>query len=76
MRMLLCREISKHLKEVSSGCYQESVQRINDWRKFNGDVVSSDGRLIFLTHGKAQHNTIVFFMEISIAPANLNPLGR
>jgi pimeloyl-ACP methyl ester carboxylesterase len=56
--------------------YQESVRRINDLRKLDGEEVSPDGRIIFLTHGEKKKNVIVFFHGNTNSPRQFEELGK
>lgn len=58
-----------------SRSYQESVRRINNLRILDGDDVSPDGRLIFLTHGEKTRNVIVFFHGNTNSPRQFEALG-
>jgi len=59
-----------------SWSYQESVRRINDLRRFDGDDVSPDGRVIFLARGEKTHSAIVFFHGNTNSPRQFEALGK
>jgi carboxylesterase len=61
---------------VPSRSYQESVRRIDDLRNVDGDEVSSDGHLVFLTHGKRVGRVIVFFHGGTNSPRQFRALGE
>ncbi len=69
--------MSQFLSQVNpSQDYQESVKRINDLRTLDGEDVSPDGRLIFLTHGEKARKAIVFFHGNTNSPRQFEALGR
>jgi esterase/lipase len=69
---------TRHLvsKVNPSRSYQESVKRIDNLRILDGEEVSPDGHLIFLTHGEKTHKTIVFFHGNTNSPRQFEALGR
>jgi carboxylesterase len=56
--------------------YQESVRRINELRKLDGEDVSPDGRTIFLARGEKTSMTIVFFHGNTNSPRQFEALGK
>jgi carboxylesterase len=56
--------------------YQESVRRIDQLRMLDGESVSPDGHMIFLTHGEQAHKAIVFFHGNTNSPRQFEALGR
>ena len=62
--------------EDASSSYQESVRRINDLRKLDGEDVSPDGRVIFLARGEKTRNAIVFFHGNTNSPRQFEALGK
>jgi carboxylesterase len=69
---------TQHLvsKADPSRSYQESVRRINDLRRLDGEDVSPDGHLIFLTHEDKVQNVIVFFHGGTNSPRQFEALGK
>jgi len=63
-------------KADPSRSYQDSVRHINDLRLLDGEDVSPDGRLIFLTHESKTQNAIVFFHGNTNSPRQFAALGR
>lgn len=63
-------------KAEPSGSYQESVRRINDLRRLDGEDIAPDGHLIFLTHGDKVQKSIVFFHGGTNSPRQFEALGR
>lgn len=59
-----------------SRSYRESVRRIHDLRVIDGEDVSWDGHLIFLTHGDKMQNVIVFFHGSTNSPRQFEALGK
>lgn len=69
---------TRHLvaKASPSPNYQESVRRINDLRKLDGEDVSPDGRTIFLARGQETNKAIVFFHGNTNSPRQFEALGK
>jgi len=59
-----------------SRSYQESLRRINNLRILDGEDVSPDGHLIFLTHEDEMQKTIVFFHGNTNSPRQFEALGK
>ncbi|MBF0388458.1 MAG: alpha/beta hydrolase [Candidatus Omnitrophica bacterium] len=59
-----------------SSDYLGSVRRIDNWRCLDGDDVSDDGHLIFLTPGHKTEKAIVFFHGHTNSPRQFAALGR
>lgn len=69
---------TRHLvSEINpSRSYQESVRRIDNLRILDGEEVSLDGHLVFLTHGEKTHKTIVFFHGNTNSPRQFAAVGQ
>ena len=64
------------MKENPSCSYQESVGRIHDLQKLDGEDVSPDGRTIFLARGEKTQKAIVFFHGNTNSPRQFEALGK
>ena len=63
-------------KAAPSLNYQESVRRVNDLCKLDGEDVSPDGRTIFLARGEKTSKTIVFYHGNTNSPRQFEALGK
>ena len=63
-------------QEGHSQGYAESVRRINDLQRLDGEDISPDGRVIFLARGEKTDRVIVFFHGNTNSPRQFEALGR
>ncbi|MFH0754000.1 MAG: alpha/beta fold hydrolase [Candidatus Omnitrophota bacterium] len=63
-------------KASASSSYHESIKRINELCKLDGEDVSPDGRTIFLLRGQPTDKVIVFFHGNTNSPRQFEALGR